>query len=194
MYSRKRRKDTRWAEIDGGAAFVIPVTLLQHANFKRLSAEAIKMLLDLGRQYTGSNNGYQCAAWTLSKDWGWRSESTVRDALAELEHHRIIVRTQQGGRNRPNLYGFTWRRIDAKPEKPLDLPRSSAPSNDWKNEQQTPFARTSRKRKSSPSGGAISTPQGANVRPQRGKEVSTTSEGGAVRQFKYLRLDPSGVT
>ena len=158
MDRRKKKRDSRWSDIDGRAAFILPYTLLRHENFKRLSPSAIKMLLDLARQYTGFNNGYLCAAWALSKGWGWRSVPTVRDALAELEHYRIIIRTRQGGRNRANLYGFTFRRIDNKEENPLEVPWSSASSDDWKQEQPIRFTTTSRKRKSSPPGGANCTP------------------------------------
>ncbi|WP_407352031.1 hypothetical protein [Luteimonas sp. R10] len=137
----KKRKDNRWNDIDGGAAFVIPYTLLRHPNFTRLSAFGNKLIMDLARQYSGFNNGYLCTAWALMKQAGWRSEDTVRNAMQELEHYRLIERTQQGGRNRPNLHALTWRRIDEKKDLPLDVSPTMKPSDAWKVEQ-IPFMRT----------------------------------------------------
>lgn len=145
----RKKKDNGWNEIDGGMAFVIPYTLLRHRNFIRLSAYAHKLLLDLGRQYTGFNNGYLCASWSLMKDAGWRSSHTVQRAMLELEHYRIIVRTQQGGLNRPNLHALTWRSINEKPGKPLEM-RPTKPPDTWKHDDIPDFvmpAKRNRKRR-----------------------------------------------
>ena len=142
----RKRKESRWQDIDGGSAFVIPYTLLRHPNFTRLSPFGNKLLMDLARQYSGFNNGYLCGAWALMKEAGWRSEDTVRGALQEVEHYRLIERTQQGGRNRPNLYALTWRRIDEKKDKPLDVSPTMKPNNAWKQEV-PPFLRTAGIRK-----------------------------------------------
>ncbi|UZW60272.1 hypothetical protein [Lysobacter enzymogenes] len=131
----RKRKESRWDDIDGGAAFVVPYTLLRHPNFTRLSAYAHKLLMDLACQYTGFNNGYLCAAWTLMRDAGWKSENTMRSALLELEHYQLVQRTRQGGRNRPNLHAFTWRRIDNIRDRPLDVAATNKPNDLWKVEQ-----------------------------------------------------------
>jgi hypothetical protein len=146
-HRRKNHKENRFRDIDGGHAFLIPVTLLRHPNLIRLSPQACKMLLDLSRQYSGFNNGYQSAAMTIMAPVGWRSEATIREAVAELEHYRIITRTRQGGRNRCNLFAFTFRRIDEKPEKPLDVRATLAPSNEWKTDGIADYQRAPRKRK-----------------------------------------------
>lgn len=143
----RRKKDNRWDDIDGKLAFVIPYTLLRHPNYMRLSPYAIKLIQDLGRQYTGMNNGFMCAAWALMKEVNWNSENTVRKALAELEHYRIIERTRQGGRNAPTLYAFTWRRIDWKKDKPLDVSHTAQPSNAWKQDRPD-YVRSSGSRRS----------------------------------------------
>ena len=150
MARRKRIKDpreNRFSDIDGGAAFMVPYTLLRHSNLIRLSPHACKLLLDLSRQYTGYNNGYLSAAMAIMERVGWRSEATIRDAVAELEHFRIITRTRQGGRNRCNLFGFTFRRIDEKPDKLLDVRASMTPSDAWKAECVPDFQRQPRKKK-----------------------------------------------
>jgi hypothetical protein len=123
----------QWKHVDGGSAFVIPVSLLQHSNFVRLGPHAVKLVLDLGRQYTGFNNGYLCAAWNLMRKVGWRSRETLDLAVAETLHYNIIVKTQQGGRNKPNLYALTWWPIHAKDTGlPLDVPATQKPSDAWK--------------------------------------------------------------
>lgn len=137
----RKRKDNRWDDIDGGAGFVIPYTLLRHPNFTRLSPFGNKLIMDLSRQYTGYNNGYLCTSWALMKEAGWRSEDTVRNTMQELEHYRLIERTQQGGRNKPNLHALTWRRIDEKKDQHLDVSPTTKPSHAWKEEQPV-FTRT----------------------------------------------------
>lgn len=132
MAAKRPKKDNGWSEIDGGAAFIIPVSLLRHANFLKLSPQGCKLLLDLGRQYSGFNNGYLSAALSILKPMGWRSEATIREAIAECLHYRFIEKTRQGGRNRCNLFAVTWRKINDKPGKPLDVGSTMEPSNAWK--------------------------------------------------------------
>ncbi|CTP83357.1 hypothetical protein [Xanthomonas graminis] len=142
----RRKKENRWEDIDGGSAFVVPYTLLRHPNFTRLSAFGHKLLMDLARQYTGFNNGYLCASWALMQEANWNSENTVRAAMLELEHYGLIQRTQQGGKNRPNLHAFTWRRIDEKKGQPLDVSSTAKPTDLWK-EERPEYNRTAGERK-----------------------------------------------
>lgn len=142
----RRKKDNRWADIDGGSAFVIPYTLLRHANFTRLSPYGHKLIMDLACQYTGFNGGYLCASWSLMRKCGWRSSVTLHTATLECEHYGLLIRTQQGGRNKPNLHGFSWRRIDEKPNQPLDRLPTTKPTDDWK-EERPAFVRVTGKRK-----------------------------------------------
>lgn len=130
-----KKRNSNWGDVDGGYAFVIPVTLLKHPNFARLSPYGCKLLLDLGRQFSGFNNGYLCTAWKALQPFGWRSRSTIDKAVAECEHYRLIVRTRQGGRNAANLYALTWWRINEKSGRPIDAAPSVEPSHAWKAEQ-----------------------------------------------------------
>lgn len=142
---KKPSRENRWTDIDGGSAFVIPVSMLRHPNFVRLSPCACKLVLDLARQYSGFNNGYLSAALTILKPMGWRSEATIREAVDECVHYGLIIKTRQGGRNRCNLYAITWRRVDEKQGKPLDVQASMSPGNDWKREVQA-YENPSRKK------------------------------------------------
>jgi hypothetical protein len=143
--TKKSSKENRWSEIDGGSAFIIPVSMLRHTNFERLSPYACKLLLDLARQFSGFNNGYLSAALNILKPMGWRSESTIREAVSECVHYGMITMTRQGGRNRCNLFAITWRRIDEKKGKTLDCMPSMQPSNAWKIEVPQ-FEKRSRKK------------------------------------------------
>lgn len=128
----KKKKDNRYTDIDGKGAFALPNTLIRHPNMAMLSPYGLKLIVDLGTQFTGFNNGYQCSAWSLMKERGWKSPTTLHKAMLECEYYGLLVRTQSGGRNKPNLHAFTWRRIDEKKEKPLSMIPTREPSNAWK--------------------------------------------------------------
>lgn len=128
----RKKKDNRFADYAGKPTFDMPLELLRHPNMAKASPYVHKLIHDLGTQYTGYNNGYLCCAWTLMGEQGWNSPTTLHKAMLECEYYGLIVRTQHGGLNKPNLHGFTWRRIDEKPEKPLTISPTNAPSNAWK--------------------------------------------------------------
>ena len=132
--TRNPSQPNQWADVDGGSAFIIPVSLLRHTNFVRLSPFACKLVLDLARQYSGFNNGYLSAALSILKPVGWKSESTIREAVAECLHYKMIILSRQGGRNRCNLFALTWHRVHEKAGKPLDISATMSPSNSWKEE------------------------------------------------------------
>ncbi|HET8555481.1 MAG TPA: hypothetical protein VFL78_11705 [Rhodanobacteraceae bacterium] len=128
----RKKKENRFDDIDGKAAFIIPLTLLRHPNWINLSPHGNKLIMDLGRQFTGYNNGYLCASWAIMQDHGWNSPTTLHKAMLECEHYGLIVRTQHGSLNKPNLHAFTWRRIDEKPGQPLEMTPTDRPTNAWK--------------------------------------------------------------
>lgn len=183
MAKRKQKGATQWAEVDGGSAFIIPVTLLRHPNFVRLSANACKLVLDLGRQYSGFNNGYLSAAFSILEPCGWQSESTIREAVAECLHYGMIQKTRQGGRNRCNLFALTWWRTSLKEGRPLDVPSTLQASHDWKQERPI-HAKPVRKRKIvDPAAGVTYHRSGRypkKMAPQRVLESRTATAAGAV--------------
>ncbi len=122
------KKENRWKDVDGGSAFIVPYTLLRHRNFTRLSAHGHKLIHDLAAQYSGFNNGYLCASFSLMQSQGWCKETLWR-TTRELEHYNLIIRTQQGGQNKPNLHALTWHRIDEKKDKPLEVRPNLKPGN-----------------------------------------------------------------
>lgn len=172
MASKRNRKpgSERWGDIKGGMAFIVPVQLIRHESWRLMTPWAHKLVADLSTQYSGYNNGYLCAAWTLLCKRGWKSRTTLAKAVAELEHYRVIERTQQGGRNRPNLFAFSFRRIDGIEGRPLDVRSTAAPSNVW-DAVIEPFRYVPKNRKTCPPRGLVATRQAQSVNhtsPPRG--------------------------
>jgi hypothetical protein len=126
--NRQKAKGRR----ERGSFFAIPHSILDSVNYNRLSSHAVKLLIDLGRQYNGSNNGDLSTAWKIMKPKGWRSKSTLHSAKQELLHYGLIELTRQGGKHKPSLYGLTWHAINDCRGK-LDVAESKTPSNQWRN-------------------------------------------------------------
>jgi hypothetical protein len=140
------RKDYRKAKGRGGDSghLGLPKVVIRHNNFCELSAHANKLLIDLGEQYRGFNNGDLCATWKFMEQRGWKSRDTLNDALRELEHYGFITQTQGGGLNRPSLYALTWSKID-KVSKESEWKVGDTPST-WKDSKK-PFIKPSVRRR-----------------------------------------------
>ena len=111
-------------------------TMLRHdvmdsPNYRALSHRAVRLLMDIARQYNGSNNGDLCATFSLMKGRGWSSKDQLFKALDELEHCGFILKSRQGGRHQCNLYALTWFNIDECKGK-HELQASNSPPNNWK--------------------------------------------------------------
>ncbi|WP_303900773.1 hypothetical protein [Thiohalomonas denitrificans] len=91
----------------------------------------MKLLVDLGAQYRGTNNGDLTAAFSIMERRGWKSKSSLQNALVELLETGWIIKTRQGGRNFPSLYALTFLPIDECGGK-LDRPSTNAPLGWWK--------------------------------------------------------------
>ena len=87
--------------------------LLDCEDFMSLKGNSIKLLIDLGSQFNGYNNGDLCASLSVMRKRGWNSNQQLTKALKELLERNLIVQTKQGGLNLgPNLYAITWQPID----------------------------------------------------------------------------------
>ena len=88
-------------------------SLLDCKDFISFKGNSIKLLIDLGSQYNGYNNGDLCASLSVMRKRGWNSNQQLAKALKELLERNLIVQTKQGGLNLgPNLYAITWQPID----------------------------------------------------------------------------------
>ena len=120
----KARRNTGWF-------FRFPVEVLDSPAYCGLSFKARALLLDMGAQYRGNNNGDLAAPWSWMRRRGWKSKDTLRRALCELLEMGMIEMTRRGGLHCPNLYAVTWLGIDACGDK-LDCKPNPVPSALWR--------------------------------------------------------------
>ncbi|MCE4510320.1 hypothetical protein [Xanthomonas hortorum] len=123
-----------------GAFFRVNVEVLNSAAFCGLSMKARALLLDLGAQFTGYNNGDQSAAWSVMRKRGWKSKDTLRRALLELLEAGLIEQTRQGGLHWCSLFAFTWMGIEECGGK-LDAKPNAVPSHLWRSKASKPTLR-----------------------------------------------------
>ncbi|MCK9366802.1 MAG: hypothetical protein M0P72_06605 [Metallibacterium scheffleri] len=97
---------------EAGTFFRVPTSVLESAAYRTLSMKGKSLLLDLGAQFRGYNNGHLSPSWTLMRQWGWSSKQTLQRALEELLRAGLLEKSRQGGRNRCSLFAFTWLAID----------------------------------------------------------------------------------
>lgn len=111
-----------------GGFLALPKLLMESRDFRELSPSALKVLLVLGGQYRGWNNGDLAATHSMMKEWGGMAEGTLSKALKELQERNLITKTRDNRRGREGarcaLYALTWERIDDCPGKELDVPPS----------------------------------------------------------------------
>ena len=129
MKAKHKRKKPNGRKNTAGRFFAIPALVTKSPYYRNISSGADKLMVDLGTQYMGSNNGDLCAAFKLMKPFGWKSKDTLTRKIAELLDAEIIELTKQGGLHMgPNLYGFTWIPIHNCDGK-LDVPPTITGSN-----------------------------------------------------------------
>jgi hypothetical protein len=101
--------------------------LLESEDFRTLKGNPLKLLIDLGAQYNGFNNGDLCSAMSVLKKRGWNSNSQITAAIKVLKERNLIMETRQGGLGiGPSLYALTWQPIDECGGK-LDVPATRTP-------------------------------------------------------------------
>ena len=105
-------------------------SLLSSREYAALSPRAVKLLIDIGSQYNGKNNGDLCAALEIMKSKGWK-KATLHRATMELLEAEFIFKTQQGGRHKPSLYALTFFQLDECGGK-LEVPIGAYRLNCWR--------------------------------------------------------------
>lgn len=117
------QKKTRCAARDGSRFLALPHVVMDSPAFRNLSGPALRLLLDIARQFKGDNNGQMVACTAYLKTRGWNSNDTAMRARRELEASGLIVETRKGMRpNRAAWYALTWNSLDWLPA--MDLPRA----------------------------------------------------------------------
>ena len=113
-----------------GSFLAMPIALLNCPSYRDLSHKAKALLMDIGSQYNGKNNGDLCTAWKIMSARGWKSEQTLQAAKKELLEAGFISETRKG--RRPNvcsLYGITWRPLN--PSDKFDIKPFAFPVGAW---------------------------------------------------------------
>jgi hypothetical protein len=115
----------------GGRFAGIPHSVMDHPDYIALSANAIRLLLEMARQYNGHNNGDLSAAFSVLRNRGFRSKTTLAKALRELEERRLLLCTRPWRFLNPGsqcaLYGLTWLAIDECGRKGLEVKPTQKP-------------------------------------------------------------------
>ena len=122
----------------------MPAYVLEGDCFAQLSPRAVKLLIDLGTQYRGNNNGDFQMSWKHMQTRGWKSKQQLYLARDELVESGFIVVSRQGGKNRCSLYALTFFAIDECDGK-LDIPETRVAPNDWRKPKLVSVPRISEK-------------------------------------------------
>ncbi|MCL1552830.1 MULTISPECIES: hypothetical protein [Xanthomonas] len=117
-----------------GAPFLaIEHRIADSEEFGRLSGNAVKLLLELARQYRPGKNGDLSIPWSLLRSRGWSSTHTVQKAKQELLESGWIIETRKGGNHVCSLFAISYYPVDES-DKHLE-PGSALPSNLWRQKQ-----------------------------------------------------------
>ena len=95
MNEEQRRLKVKGRKTNG-SFLKLDKALLAHPNFVKLTPRGVKLLVDLGSFYNGSNNGNLTAAMAIMRERGWRSSSNLTAALEELIYYQFVKVTRQG--------------------------------------------------------------------------------------------------
>jgi len=107
--------------------------MLKHPAYTSLSTRGKAMLIDVGGQYNGRNNGDLVATHSVLSKLGWNSNDQIKKAVDELIEHGFLVLTRQGRRPRvPSLYAITWQAVDECDGKLEEVKSNPVPLNYWK--------------------------------------------------------------
>jgi hypothetical protein len=134
MSARNRSRARQKGRREHGSFSIVPHAVMDSANWHACSGTAIKLLLELARQFRGNNNGDLSKELSRLQKRGWTRGETIHLAARELVHYGLIEMTRQGGMHEPNLYALTWCAVDECGGK-LDVPATSRPSGLWKSPQ-----------------------------------------------------------
>lgn len=114
MNGRGKRKQPT-GRVEGGF-LALPWDVLDSAAYARLSGSAVRLLVEIGRQYVRDNNGRLLTSMARLSKRGWTSADTVTRASRELEAAGFIHQTVKGHRpNRASWWAVTWQTLDRIP-------------------------------------------------------------------------------
>lgn len=105
---RKQIKGSRSLR-DGEQFLALPHVVIDSKAYRSLSVYARALLVDIGRQYMGNNNGQLLCSRKKMEELGWKSHDTLMKARDELLAARFLHQTVMGARpNKASWYALTW--------------------------------------------------------------------------------------
>jgi hypothetical protein len=108
-----REKPRKGAGRDGEGFLALPHIVMDSPAFQALSYPARALLLEVGRQYKGGNNGRMLLSRAYLGKRGWKSADVISRAKAELLAAGFIHQTVLGYRpNKASWYACTWWSLD----------------------------------------------------------------------------------
>ena len=108
-----RNPKSRGSGRDAGRFIAIPWVVTDCENYKRLSANARSLLLEVVRQYNSRNNGRLLLSKSYLSKRGWKSSDMISKGKKELLDGGFIYETVKGHRpNKASWYAITWQPID----------------------------------------------------------------------------------
>jgi hypothetical protein len=94
---------------DAGGFVAIPWTVLDSPAYQALSMPARALLLEMGRQLRGDNNGSLICTKAYMATRGWHSHDVMTRAKKELQTSGFLHETVIGQRpNKASWYAVTW--------------------------------------------------------------------------------------
>lgn len=108
-----RNPQSRGSGRDAGGFIALPFAVVDCPNYRRLSANARSLLLEIARQYKSSNNGRLLLSKAYLSKRGWNSSDMISKGKKELLEGGFIYETVKGHRpNKASWYAITWQTID----------------------------------------------------------------------------------
>lgn len=107
------QKRSRYRGRRSGHTFLrLPHYVTRSPQWRALSGNAVKFLIELASAYDGKNNGDLAFTRGQALERGWRSGGTRDRAAEEAVEAGFAVVTRHGNKGACNLYAITWEAID----------------------------------------------------------------------------------
>ena len=111
MSNKDRRKDRR--NRDGHHFALLPHVLVDSPAYQGLSHPARSLLIEMARQFKGTNNGQLVCSRAYLARRGWKSADVIQRAKSELIAAGFLYETFKGQRpNKASWYALTWHQLD----------------------------------------------------------------------------------
>lgn len=114
MGNRRANGERKDPKRVAGRFVALPIDVLESQAYLALSHPARSLLIELARQYMGSNNGQLIASLRFLRARGWTSSDVLNRARRDLLESGLVFETVKGHRpNKASWFACTWWNLDA---------------------------------------------------------------------------------